>query len=102
MQLHLFLPFFLIGAGGVLLVNGLAIYEYFTEESNTFLVCRDALRNNTIPLDMGSRFDTKEDIHGDSRHIVIEFTGALASVTFYVSCYSYKSTKILTPYRRIC
>lgn len=75
-QLHVFLPLFLIGCGGVLMVDGVAIYDYLTEDQNKkFLVCRDVLVSST----------GTQDIHGDSKHIPVEFAGALTAVVFYVS-----------------
>ena len=59
------------------MVDGVSIYDFFAAPNNRFLKCTDILRSN---LD-------RQEIHGDSRHILIEFTGALASVTFYVSHY---------------
>jgi hypothetical protein len=77
-QLHVFLPLFLIGCGGVLMVDGIAIYDYLTEDQNSkFLVCRDVLVNG--------RFAGRPDIHGDGKHIPVEFAGALTAVVFFVS-----------------
>ena len=74
-QLHVFLPLYLIGVGGVLMVDGVAIYDYLTEDpSKKFLMCRDILNPRDRP-----------DIHGDSKHIPVEFAGALTAVVFYVS-----------------
>lgn len=61
------------------MVDGLAIYDYLTEDpTKKFLVCRDVL---VVP----GGFVGRPDIHGDGKHIPVEFAGALTSAVFFVS-----------------
>lgn len=81
MQLHMLVPLFLIGVGGVLIVDGVAIHDYLLNDNSIkFMVCRDALANNSL-----SWFSEVEDIPGEAKYIPIEFAGAAASLVFYVS-----------------
>ena len=83
MQLHMLVPLFLIGVGGVLMVDGVAIYDYMlNDNSRKFLVCRDALANNSLTW-----FSEVEDIPGEAKYIPIEFAGAAATLVFHVSCH---------------
>ena len=61
------------------MVDGVAIYDYLTEDQNKkFLTCRDVLSPD------------RPDIHGDSKHIPVEFAGALTAAVFYVSHSKYQ------------
>ena len=91
LQLHMFLPMYLVGVGGVLMVNGVAIYDFLTENDTKFLICRDAL-----PPPISNSCESPEDIHGDANYIPVEFAGALASVVFFVSCCKYPPPLSLT------
>ena len=63
------------------MVDGIAIYDYLLNDSSRkFMVCRDALANNSL-----SWFSEVENIPGEAKYIPIEFTGAAAALVFYVS-----------------
>lgn len=103
--MHVFLPLYLVGVGGVLMVNGVAIYDYLTDDiSKKFLVCRDALGTGNNALSV--RFNVAEDIHGDANYIPVEFAGALTSVAFFVShCYCIvlsTCTSFATSIKNVC
>lgn len=73
------MPSFLIGCGGVLLFNGLQIYDYYKiekehDEDEVFVSIEDLAQLHFPPR-----------IHGDDSYIVVEFSGAIASGLFYVS-----------------
>lgn len=69
------------------MVDGVSIYDYLTQDqSSKFLVCRDVL--------VGGRFEGRPDIHGDGKHIPVEFAGALTAVVFYVSHSEYLTIAI--------
>ena len=61
-------------------MDGVALYDYLVGVDSKYLVCRDVLPGNS--------FATTEDIHGVSKHIPVEFAGALAALLFYVSLYT--------------
>ena len=85
LQFNIFLPVYLLGAGGVLLVNGLLIYRFHQRE-NTLFYCIDVRHALAVA--------TEPDIYGQERYTVIEFTGVVVSLFFFVSgvcvcvCYS--------------
>lgn len=60
------------------MVDGVSIYDYLTEDQNNkFLVCRDVLAFYSST--------GRPDIHGASKHVPVEFAGALTAVVFFVS-----------------
>ena len=69
--MYLFLPIYLVGAGGVLLFDGLQIYAHYRR--NDFSVeCRDT--------NLG-----RVDIHDGDRYIPVEFAGVVTCIVCHVS-----------------
>ncbi len=76
-QVFFILPFFLVGCGGVLLFDGLQIYQYYEVE-------KEDKEPNVYIVDKAQ--DPLPEIHKEDKYIVVEFSGAIASGLFYVSC----------------
>lgn len=66
----MFAPLFLVSLGAVVLIDGLGIYAFFTEDINISISDSRAQGN---------------DILEEEKYIPIEFAGAVASAVFYVS-----------------
>ena len=77
-QFNIFMPVFLLGAGGVLLVDGLLLYRHYQFDNNLFY-CLDIHQ-----LQPTASF-TRPDIHEREKYGVIEFTGVVVALFFYVS-----------------
>ena len=77
LQVNIFLPVFLLGAGTVLFVDGLLIYRYYQEQQNNGvgLLCSD------IYQILGF---TTVNANENDKYASIEFAGVLVSVLFYV------------------
>ena len=69
LQVHLIVPSFIMSAGAVMFLDGIAIYNYHQDIN---LSCKDSRISST-------------DIHGDLNFIPVEFAGAVTSLMFYVS-----------------
>ena len=81
-QIHFFLPIFLISCGGILVFNGLQIHEYYkTEEHDK----HQDVFVRVVDVAQSRINDDTPRIHGDDNYIVVEFAGAIASGFFYVS-----------------
>lgn len=74
-QLNIFLPVFLLGAGGVLLVDGLLIYRYYQHNSGAPLLFCSDIHGTGL---------TRIDIHGMENYVAIEFAGVFVALVFYV------------------
>lgn len=87
LQLNIFLPVFLLGGGGVLLANGLAIYHYYQAQNNAAILfyCTDIYRSVSSALSALTGFQPP-DIHGAENYVSIEFAGVIVALGFYVSC----------------
>ncbi len=87
LQLNIFLPVFLLGGGGVLLVNGLTIYHYYQAQNNATILfyCTDIYRSASSALSALTGF-LPPDIHGAENYVSIEFAGVIVALGFYVSC----------------
>lgn len=70
LQAFMFAPLFLVSLGAVVLIDGLGIYAFFTEDINISISDSRAQGN---------------DILEEEKYIPIEFAGAVASAVFYVS-----------------